>query len=271
MLAERAVQVRACLGVHDQPLAAGVDVLGGHHVGRQHHQVRLERQRRVPARRRDHVGPEREVGHELAVHHIPLDPVDTRRFQRGDLLAELGEVGGQHARGDFDRSRHRSEGSGCRRAAGDLQSTAMSSIVVRAEKMAAGGDAIARIARTVGSRSSVAPLPGELVEIEIVQSKKDFVRADVVDVLEPSVHRVEPPCPATLPAVAGAHGSTSPTTRSCEMKSAVVLEALTRTGKLIEPVVEIGSSVPPWAYRTTLRLAAGSRSAGPSRRATRTT
>jgi 23S rRNA (uracil1939-C5)-methyltransferase len=46
------------------------------------------------------------------------------------------------------------------------------------------------------------------------------------------------------------------------MKSAVVLEALTRTGKLIEPVVELGSSVPPWAYRTTLRLAAGSHRLG---------
>ena len=30
MLAERAVQVGAGLGVHDQPLAAGLDVLGGH-------------------------------------------------------------------------------------------------------------------------------------------------------------------------------------------------------------------------------------------------
>ncbi len=41
-----------------------------------------------------------------------------------------------------------------------------------------------------------------------------------------------------------------------------MLEALTRTGKLIEPVVELGSSVPPWAYRTTLRLASGSHRLG---------
>ena len=38
-----------------------------------------------------------------------------------------------------------------------------------------------------------------------------------------------------------------------DLKSAVVLEALKRTGKLIDPVVELGSSVPAWAYRTTLR------------------
>ena len=37
----------------------------------------------------------------------------------------------------------------------------------------------------------------------------------------------------------------------------MVDEALRRTGKLVDPVVELGGSVPPWAYRTTLRLAAG--------------
>ncbi len=39
---ERAVEVRARLGVDDQAGAAGVDVLLGHHVGRVHHEVRLE-------------------------------------------------------------------------------------------------------------------------------------------------------------------------------------------------------------------------------------
>ena len=50
----------------------------------------------------DDVGPEREVRHELAVHHVPLDAVDAGRLERGDLLAEAGEVGGQHAGGDLD-------------------------------------------------------------------------------------------------------------------------------------------------------------------------
>ena len=61
----------------------------------------------------------------------------------------------------------------------------MATIVVRAEKMAAGGDAIARLddGRVAFVRGA---LPGELVEIEIVQAKKDFVRAEVVEVVEPS-------------------------------------------------------------------------------------
>ena len=137
----------------------------------------------------------------------------------------------------------------------------MSSIVVRAEKMAAGGDAIARIddGRIAFVRGA---LPGELVEVEIVQSKKDFVRAVVLDVVEPSVHRVEPPCPAHVAGCGGCTWQHVDDAAQLEIKSAVVLEALTRTGKVIDPVVALGSSVPAWAYRTTLRLAAGSHRLG---------
>jgi 23S rRNA (uracil1939-C5)-methyltransferase len=137
----------------------------------------------------------------------------------------------------------------------------MSSIVVRAEKMAAGGDAIARIAdgRVAFVRGA---LPGELVEIDVVQSKKDFVRAVVLDVVEPSVDRVEPPCPAHAAGCGGCTWQHVADEAQLALKSAVVLEALTRTGKLADPVVELGSSVPAWAYRTTLRLAAGSHRLG---------
>jgi 23S rRNA (uracil1939-C5)-methyltransferase len=137
----------------------------------------------------------------------------------------------------------------------------MSSNVVRAEKMAAGGDAIARIAdgRVAFVRGA---LPGELVEIAIVQSKKDFVRAEVLDVLEPSMYRVQPPCPAHAAGCGGCTWQHVDESAQLALKSAVVTEALTRTGKLIDPIVDIGSSVPPWAYRTTLRLATGSNRLG---------
>jgi 23S rRNA (uracil1939-C5)-methyltransferase len=137
----------------------------------------------------------------------------------------------------------------------------MSSIVVRAEKMAAGGDAIARIAdgRIAFVRGA---LPGELVDINIVETKKDFVRGEVLRVVEPSPHRVEPPCPFHAAGCGGCTWQHVADAAQLEMKSAIVTEALTRTGKLIDPLVEIGSSVPPWAYRTTLRLATGSRRLG---------
>ncbi|MEP7203359.1 MAG: TRAM domain-containing protein [Ilumatobacteraceae bacterium] len=132
----------------------------------------------------------------------------------------------------------------------------MPSIEVRAEKMAAGGDAIARLAdgRVVFVRGA---LPGELVAVDVVQSKKDFARAEVVEVLERSLHRVEPPCPFHAAGCGGCTWQHVNPAAQLDLKMLVVKEALMRTGRLVDPVVDVGGSVPAWAYRTTLRLAAG--------------
>ena len=76
------MEMDAGLGVDDQPLAPGLDVVGRHHVGGQHHQVGLERDVGAIPTGADHVGAEREVGHELPVHHIPLDQIDAGVGQR---------------------------------------------------------------------------------------------------------------------------------------------------------------------------------------------
>lgn len=132
----------------------------------------------------------------------------------------------------------------------------MSSTVVRIEKMAAGGDAIARLAdgRVAFVRGA---LPGELAEIEVVQAKKDYVRAEMVAVVEASPDRVEPPCPAHAAGCGGCSWQHVEAGAQLGLKTAVVIEALKRTGKITAPVVAVGSSVPAWSYRTTLRLAVG--------------
>ena len=132
----------------------------------------------------------------------------------------------------------------------------MSTTVVRAEKMAAGGDAIARLddGRVAFVRGA---LPGELVEIEVVQAKKDFVRGEVLAVVEPSSLRVVPPCPAHAAGCGGCPWQHIAPDAQLALKAAVVIEALKRTGKVSDPDVDIGSAVPAWSYRTTLRLAAG--------------
>jgi 23S rRNA (uracil1939-C5)-methyltransferase len=137
----------------------------------------------------------------------------------------------------------------------------MSSMVVRAEKMAAGGDAIAHIddGRVAFVRGA---LPGELVSIGVVQAKKDFVKAHVIDVIEPSAIRVQPPCPGHIAGCGGCTWQHVDDGAQLALKSAVVSEALTRTGKVVDPLVELGASVPPWAYRTTLRLATGTHRLG---------
>lgn len=62
------------------------------------------------------------------------------------------------------------------------------------ETLVNGGDGLARHGGKVVFVAGV--LPGERVRCRIIQRKKDFDRAECVEVLEPSPDRIEPPCPA---------------------------------------------------------------------------
>jgi tRNA/tmRNA/rRNA uracil-C5-methylase (TrmA/RlmC/RlmD family) len=67
---------------------------------------------------------------------------------------------------------------------------------------AAGGGCVARAddGRVVFVRHS---LPGERVVAEVTAETKSFLRADAVEILEPSPDRVEPPCPHAGPGRCG--------------------------------------------------------------------
>ena len=138
----------------------------------------LERHRHPLAHRGDDVGAEREVGDELTVHHVPLDEVDTGLLEGDDLVAEAGEVGGQHRRDDLDRSGHRG---------GNVPGRSIrpvTTLLLRPDRFVAGGDAIARddTGRVVFVRGAV---PGETVEAEVLTAKKDWARAITVAVHRP--------------------------------------------------------------------------------------
>ena len=75
--------------------------------------------------------------------------------------------------------------------------------------------------------------------------------------IEPAVYRVVPPCPAHAAGCGGCTWQHVDAAAQLELKTAVVIEALKRTGRIIDPTVAVGTAVPPWAYRTTLRLATG--------------
>ena len=68
------------------------------------HQVHLDRQPRQLAHRLHHVRPEREVGDEMAVHHVDVDDIDLRLFHPLHLLLQLAEIGGKQAGGEADGS-----------------------------------------------------------------------------------------------------------------------------------------------------------------------
>jgi 23S rRNA (uracil1939-C5)-methyltransferase len=71
----------------------------------------------------------------------------------------------------------------------------VSQIELVIESLAAGGDGVGRDA---DGRVTFVPYtaPGERVRAALVEEHKSFARADLIEVLEPSPARVDPPCPA---------------------------------------------------------------------------
>jgi 23S rRNA (uracil1939-C5)-methyltransferase len=126
-------------------------------------------------------------------------------------------------------------------------------IRVRPDRFVAGGEAIARDdeGRIVFVRGG---LPGEDVTVEITEARTDWRRGVVTEVHEASPARVLPPCPRRLEGCGGCDWQHLTGEAQMEAKVAVVRDALIRTAKLAGPVVTTGASVPPWAYRTTIRV-----------------
>ena len=121
----------------------------------------------------------------------------------------------------------------------DLQLTAM----------AHGGSALGRHS----GRVIFVPytIPGERVRVEIVQAHTRWARARLLEVLEPSPHRVEPPCPYFGPGkCGGCHLQHIAYEMQAELKQQVVIDQLARLGGLQELNVQdsIGAAE-PWGYR----------------------
>ncbi|MFP5255737.1 MAG: class I SAM-dependent RNA methyltransferase [Acidimicrobiia bacterium] len=115
----------------------------------------------------------------------------------------------------------------------------------------AGGDGLARDAdgRVV---FVVGALPGELVAAEVHESRKDFARAQLVDVLVPSPHRVGPPCPFVAAGCGGCDWQHVDPAAQRALKADVVVDALRRQAHL-EAQVDLGPELTATGYRTTLR------------------
>ena len=101
---------------------------------------------------------------------------------------------------------------------------------------AAGGSCVARApdGRVVFVRHS---LPGERVLAAVTSSTTSFLRADAVEVLDPSPDRVQPPCPYAGPGRCGGcdwQHVTLPAQR--QLKAALVVEQLRRLAGVERPV-----------------------------------
>ena len=132
----------------------------------------------------------------------------------------------------------------------------MSRLILRPDRFVAGGDAMARDddGRVVFVRGA---LPGEAVAVEITAAKKDWARADVVDVVDPSPDRVAPPCPSRRSGCGGCGWQHLTIEAQRSARVAIVSDALRRLGGVDVPVVEPGGGIEPTGYRTTVRVVAG--------------
>lgn len=122
-----------------------------------------------------------------------------------------------------------------------------------AERMVAGGDALARD----GSGRVVflaGALPGERVNARLTDIRRDFARATVVDVLDASPDRVVPPCPAVAAGCGGCQWQHIAPDAQARFKAGVVRDALSRLGRIVDPPVDDTIVLPARGYRTTARF-----------------
>jgi 23S rRNA (uracil1939-C5)-methyltransferase len=140
-----------------------------------------------------------------------------------------------------------------RRATGERPVTERPVVRLAIERLVAGGDALARQA---DGRIVFVPgaLPGEVVDVRILGMKRDFGRGELVDVVEPSAHRVAAPCPARALGCGGCDWQHLAPHAQLDAKVEIVREAMRRTARLPDAVVAPGATVDPWAYRTSMRF-----------------
>lgn len=125
---------------------------------------------------------------------------------------------------------------------------------IRIERLVAGGDGMGRLA---DGRVVFVPgtLPGEAVQVRVVDERRDFVRAEAAIVVEAHAARLVPPCPAVARGCGGCDWQHAATGAQLELKLGIVRDALRRTARIDDPVLVAAGSVPAWGYRTTMRFA----------------
>ncbi len=105
------------------------------------------------------------------------------------------------------------------------------------------GEGVARI----DGKATFIPfaIPGETVEIKIVEEKKNFQRAQLEEVVTPSQDRIDPPCPYFSKCGGCAYQHIS-YARQLALKRQVVQESLKRIGGIdieVNPVVGMDRSM----------------------------
>jgi len=144
---------------------------------------------------------------------------------------------------------------------------------VQLEKLTYGGDAMGRLK---DGRAVFVPfgLPGELVRVRLVEEKKNFARAELLEVLEPSPQRIAPRCKhffvplspsrgegaGEAPGMGvrgcgGCHYQHMPYEAQLRAKTEILRDQLQRIGKIENPPVRPMVACPDaWYYRNHIQF-----------------
>ncbi len=142
----------------------------------------------------------------------------------------------------------------------------MASETITLDKHTYGGDSLGRLS---DGRAVFVPyaLPGETVRIRIIEDKKRFARAELVEILEPVPQRIEARCPHFfLPRSNSSNEDGSGVCGGCHyqhisyedqlaVKTEILRDQLERIGKLEDPPVHPAIPSPqPWNYRNHIQF-----------------
>jgi 23S rRNA (uracil1939-C5)-methyltransferase len=127
-------------------------------------------------------------------------------------------------------------------------------INIRVENLAYGGEAIGRLP---DGRAGFIPftIPGELVQVRLVEEKPHYARAELNSVLEPSTRRVEARC-GHFVTCGGCHYQHMDYATQLEGKTAILQDQLERIGGLKElPNLDVIASPDAcWNYRNNIQF-----------------
>jgi len=123
-----------------------------------------------------------------------------------------------------------------------------STYTIKLEKLTYGGDAMGRLP---DGRAVFVPfgLPGEKARIRLVMEKKNFAKAELLEVIKPSLERVEAKC-KHFGECGGCHYQNLSYESQLAAKTEILRDQLQRIGKIENPPVQPMVGCPdPWNYR----------------------
>ena len=127
-------------------------------------------------------------------------------------------------------------------------------LTVKLEKLTYGGDALGRVPDLptgTGGRAVFVPfgLPGEIVTVRVIEQKPGHLRAELVEVLEPSPERILPKC-RHYGVCGGCHYQHLSYISQLQVKTDILRDQLIRIGKIFNPPVQSMVASPlEWNYR----------------------